>query len=91
VPLAAPSAAPGPAAPSVKERVELHLSEHLDPTVAATAVRVASRTWLRTEPEALVPSQLLGLLQGLAPLLEHLLGAEQARVVVERILRDAPR
>ena len=83
------ASAPRPAALTVKERVEAHLSERLHPTIAATAVRVASRTWLRTEPEALVPSQLLGLLHGLAPLLEHLLGAEQARVVVEGILREA--
>ena len=86
-----PAAAAAPVEPSVKERVEALLSEYLDPAIAATAVRIASRTWLRTEPEALVPSQLLGLLHGLAPLLEHLLGAEQARLVAAAILRDVPR
>ena len=75
----------------MKERVEAVLAEYLGPSTAATAVRIASRTWLRAEPEALVPSQVLGLTHGLAPLLERLLGAPRARSAVERILLDAAR
>ncbi len=84
--------APLPAQPLLlKDRVEAILSEHLDPRSAEWAVRIASRTWLRAEPEALADSQLLGLTLGLAPILEKLLGPELARSTAERVLRDARR
>lgn len=73
--------------PSVKERVETLLSEHLDPRTAETVVRIASRTWLRAEPETLVNGQLLGLTHGLAPLLDKLLGEALARATLDRVLR----
>lgn len=76
-------------APPLKERVEAILTEHLDPRAAAWVVRIASRMWLRTEPEALQEDQLLGLTQGLAPLLEKFLGPDLARSTAERILRSA--
>ncbi|HET7826133.1 MAG TPA: hypothetical protein VFK90_12410 [Anaeromyxobacter sp.] len=77
---------PAPA-PRVKERVEALLAEHLDPRTAATVVRIASRTWLRAEPEALGTEHLLGLTHGLAPLLGKLLGPELARSTLDRVLR----
>lgn len=73
----------------VKDRVEALLSQHLDPRTAATAVRIASRMWLRAEPETLDESQLLGLTHGLAPLLEKLLGPELARSTLDRVARGA--
>ncbi len=82
-----------PTAPTaaLKERVETLLSERLDPRTAATVVRIASRMWLRTEPEALREEQVLGLTHGLAPLLGKLLGAETATATLERILRESRR
>ncbi len=77
--------------PSVKDRVEALLSEHLDPRTAQTVLRIASRTWLRAEPETLVNGQLLGLAQGLAPLLGKLLGDELASATLERVVRLPPR
>lgn len=83
---------PTAAAPSaLKERVETLLSERLDPRTAATVVRIASRMWLRTEPEALREEHVLGLTHGLAPLLGKLLGAAAATATLERILRESPR
>jgi hypothetical protein len=79
---------PAPLAP-VKDRVESLLSEHLDPRTAATAVRIASRTWLRAEPETLADEQLLGLTHGLSPLLAKLLGPELAQALIDRVLREA--
>jgi hypothetical protein len=73
----------------VKDRVEGLLSQYLDPRAAEMAIRIASRTWLRTEPEALVDGQLLGLTHGLAPLLEKLLGPELARSILDRLVREA--
>lgn len=77
--------------PSTKESVEAILRAYVDPATAATAVKIACRHWLRMEPEALVPAQLLGLTQGLTPLLEELLGAQLARAATDRILRSAAR
>jgi hypothetical protein len=76
---------------SVKERVESILSEHLDPQRAATVVRIASRMWLRTEPETLEDGHLLGLTQGLAPILQRLLGSQLTRSTLDRVLRGARR
>jgi hypothetical protein len=75
----------------VKERVEALLAEHLDARTAATAVLIASRTWLRVEPEALGSEHLLGLTHGLAPLLGKLLGPELARSTLDRVLRATGR
>lgn len=77
--------------PSLHERVAAILREYVDPATAETVVKIACRHWMRIEPEALVPAQLLGLTQGLAPMLEGLLGAELARAASERILRAAAR
>jgi hypothetical protein len=75
----------------VKERVETILREHLDARRAATVVRIASRMWLRTEPETLEEGHLLGLTQGLAPILQNLLGSELTRSTLDRVLRAAKR
>lgn len=75
----------------VKDRVEAILAERLGARTAATAVRIASRMWLRAEPETLQEEQLLGLTHGLAPLLEKLLGPDLARATLDRVLRDARR
>ncbi len=83
-----------PAAPEtsgLKDRVEALLAEQLCPRTAATVVRIASRMWLRTEPEALLDAQLLGLTHGLAPLLEKLLGPERAGATLDRLRREACR
>ncbi len=80
-----PSASGG--ANAVKDRVEAVLAEHLGSRTAATVVRIASRTWLRAEPETIGETQLLGLTQGLAPLLGKLLGPELARSTLDRVLR----
>jgi hypothetical protein len=82
-PLAAPS--------TVKDRVEAVLSEHLGPRTAATVVRIASRTWLRVEPETLQDDQVLGLTHGLASLLAKLLGEEVASATLQRIVRESRR
>jgi len=78
-------------APSVKDRVEAILAEQLGERTAATVVLIASRIWLRTEPEKLVEEQVLGLTHGLAPLLGKLLGAEDARLTMERLVRETRR
>lgn len=75
----------------MKERVETILSEHIDPRTAATVVRIASRMWLRTEPETLEEGHLLGLTHGLAPILQHLLGSDLTRSTLDRVLRVARR
>jgi hypothetical protein len=75
----------------VKERVETILSEHVGPRTAATAVRVASRMWLRAEPETLEDGHLLGLTHGLAPILKPLLGEDLTRSTLERVLRAGRR
>lgn len=75
----------------MKDRVEALLSEHLDPRTAATVLRIASRIWLRAEPETLEDEHLLGLTHGLAPLLEKLLGRERARSTLDRVLAAARR
>jgi hypothetical protein len=80
-----------PETPGLKERVEALLAEQLCPRTAATVVRIASRMWLRIEPEALVDHQLLGLTHGLAPLLGKLLGPELASATLDRLLREARR
>jgi hypothetical protein len=75
----------------VKERVEALLGEHLDARTAETVLRIASRMWLRAEPETLQDGQLLGLTHGLAPILQNLLGPELARSTLDRLLRGARR
>jgi hypothetical protein len=75
---------------SLKDRVEAIVAQHLDRRAAEWVVRIASRMWLRTEPENLLEAQLLGLTQGLQPLLEKLLGAELAHGISERVLRGTP-
>ncbi|HEY6004570.1 MAG TPA: hypothetical protein VIV57_16980, partial [Anaeromyxobacter sp.] len=70
----------------MKERVESILSEHVDPRTAATVVRIASRMWLRAEPEALEEGHLLGLTHGLAPILQNLLGSDLTRSTLDRVL-----
>jgi hypothetical protein len=75
----------------VKERVESILCEHVDPRTAETVVRIASRMWLRAEPETLEEGQLLGLTHGLAPILQRMLGAELTRSTLDRVLRVARR
>ncbi len=71
----------------MKARVEAIVAEHLDRRSAEWVVRIASRMWLRTEPEALQEMQLLGLTHALVPLLEKLLGAERAHEIGEQVLR----
>jgi hypothetical protein len=71
--------------------VEAVLAEYLEPRTAETVVRIASRTWLRVEPEALGSQHLLGLTHGLAPLLGKLLGPELARSTLDRVLRAGSR
>lgn len=83
---------PAPIAHSaVQDRVEAVLSEHLGPRTAATVLRIASRTWLRAEPETLREEQVLGLSHGLAPLLGKLLGPELAHATLARIVRGPRR
>jgi hypothetical protein len=76
-----------PEAASVKDRVEAIVGEHLDRRSAEWVVRIASRMWLRTEPEVLQEAQLLGLTQGLQPLLEKLVGPDLAHGIAEQVLR----
>lgn len=80
-----------PKSSGLKERVESLLAEQLCPRTAEMVVRIASRMWLRTEPEALRSSQLHGLTHGLAPLLEKLLGPERAGATLDRLRREAGR
>ncbi len=69
----------------IRERVESEIAAYLGKSTAATAVRIASRSWLRLEPEALSDEHLAPLCDGLRPMLKTLLGADVAGAVIEKI------
>jgi hypothetical protein len=79
------------ARPALKDQVEAILAEYLGRQTAATAVKIAARTWLRVEPEALTHEQLGRLRDGLEPMLKTLLGAQLASTLLERIAREVTR
>jgi len=74
---------------TTKEWVETLLTEYLDPRTAANMVKIASRMWLRAEPETLVPAQVLGLSHGLEPMLRTVVGDDLSRAILERVVREA--
>ncbi len=74
--------------PPVRERVEAILAEYLGRQTSATAVRIAARTWLRVEPEAVTLDQLQRLCFGLEPMVKTLLGAAVAATLLDRIRRE---
>lgn len=76
------------ARPAVKDQVEAILAEYLGRQTSATAVKIAARTWLRVEPEAVTPAQLPRLAHGLEPMLKTLLGAQVAGALLDRIARE---
>ncbi len=88
-----PPAAPAASTPTgiVKDQVEAILAEYLGRQTAATAVRIAARTWLRIEPEAVLPTQLPVLRQGLEPMLKTLRGAQVAAALLDRLAREVTR
>ncbi len=88
--MSAPALAAAPR-PSVKEQVEAILAEYLGRQTSATAVRIAAKTWLRVEPEAVTPEQLRPLSHGLEPMLKTLLGAQIAAALLDRIAREVSR
>jgi ketopantoate hydroxymethyltransferase len=79
------------ARPAVKDQVEAILAEYLGRQTAATAVKIAARTWLRVEPEAVTHEQLPRLGHGLEPMLKKLLGGHLASALLERIAREVTR
>ncbi len=74
--------------PAVKDQVEAILAEYLGRQTSATAVKIAARTWLRVEPEAVTHAQLGRLRHGLDPMLKTLLGAQIAAALLDRIARE---
>jgi hypothetical protein len=76
---------------SVKDRVEAILAEYLGRQTAATAVKIAARTWVRVEPEAVTYEELAPLRNGLEPMLKTLLGAQVASALLARISREVTR
>lgn len=94
--MASPSPAPAAVAVAVesrtvKEQVEAILAEYLGRQTAATAVRIAARTWLRVEPEAVAWADLETLGHGLTPMLKTLLGAQVADALLARVAREVTR
>ncbi len=75
----------GHAATPIRERVESEIAAYLGRSTAASAVRIAARTWLQLEPEALVQEHLARLCDGLRPMLKTLLGADVAGAIVDKI------
>lgn len=73
---------------SVRDQVEGILAEYLGRQTAATAVKIAARTWLRVEPDAVTRDQLGTLGNGLEPMLKTLLGAQLASTLLDRIARE---
>ena len=73
----------------MRDRVEAILAEYLGRQTAGTAVKIAARTWLRVEPEAVTHEQVPRLCHGLEPMLKTLLGAQVASALLDRIAREA--
>lgn len=81
----------GNAATPIRERIESEIATYLGRSTAASAVRIAARTWLKVEPEALVHEHLSPLCDGLRPMLKTLLGADVAGAVLDKIRAEVGR
>ncbi len=75
---------------SVAQQIISRLSVHLGPNVAKMAVADFSKKLLGVKPEAVRPSDLDSLLNGMRPMLTVLLGRDHTDAIIQDLGRELP-
>jgi len=73
------------AARRLRVRLEALLAEYLGARTAASAVRLASTSWARRDPDLLRAEDMPAVKRGLEPILRTFLGAEVTATVLQRL------